>query len=247
MYLSVIKLNILQSMRYVYILLFLALLVNLCSRDEAGKIEFTYTFESGTEGWTVGYSDYPAGLSDDDSLILYEMSYGHSLLPAVIVPPQGGIRIRGHNRSDDLFMFIKKEIKGLSPDTWYAVDFEIEIASNAPTNAAGIGGAPGEGVTLKAGIADHEPENIIDDGNWYRLNIDKGNQQQGGEDVTVLGNIGVSDTTTVYTLINRKSTVPLVKKSDSSGNLWVLIGTDSGFEGLTELYYSAVRILFEVH
>ncbi|NSW94164.1 MAG: hypothetical protein HPY62_05580 [Bacteroidales bacterium] len=232
-------------MRYIYILLCLALLVNLCSKDDNRKIGFTYNFETGMDEWTVGYSDYPAGLSADDSLTLYEMSYGHSFLPPTIVPPQGGIRVRGHNRSDDLFMFIKKEINGLSTDTYYAVSFEIEIASNAPTNASGIGGAPGEGVTIKAGAVDHEPENIIDAGNWYRLNIDKGNQQQGGEDVAILGNIGVSDTTTVYTLIERKNSIPLVKKSDSSGNLWVIIGTDSGFEGLTELYYSAVKIVFE--
>jgi len=46
-------------------------------------------------------------------------------------------------------------------------------------------------------------------------------------------------------MINRTSQSSLWKKSNISGDLWIIIGTDSGFEGLTELYYSAVKILLE--
>jgi hypothetical protein len=233
-------------MRGSFILLALALLLNACSKDRGTKV-FTYTFESDAEGWISGYSDYPANLTPDDSLNLYEMSYGYSILPASIIPRQSGIRIRGHNRSDDLFMFIKKKINGLSPLTTYSITFDIELASNAPTNAVGIGGPPGEAVIIKAGARNSEPVNFIDNINWYRLNIDKGAQTDGGDDVEILGNIGVADTTTVYALIRRGSPSSLQKKSDSSGNLWVIIGTDSGFEGLTELYYSTVKISLREH
>lgn len=30
--------------------------------------------------------------------------------------------------------------------------------------------------------------------------------------------------------------------TDDSGQLWVLIGTDSGFEGLTGIYYTTIEI-----
>jgi hypothetical protein len=217
-----------------------------CLRDDDNLYppvaEINFSFDTGTDGWIAGYSDYPANLTANDSLILYEMSYGHSLLPDIPGPPQYGFRIRGHNRSDDLFMYIKRKVSGLSPNTTYSLSFDIELASNVPTGAIGIGGPPGEAVTLKAGAKEFEPKNTTDGLNWYRLNIDKGNQSAGGTDVIILGNIGVSDTTTVYSLINRKSTTPIQRVTSSNGELWLIIGTDSGFEGLTELYYSKIRI-----
>ena len=33
--------------------------------------------------------------------------------------------------------------------------------------------------------------------------------------------------------------------SDADGRLWVIIGTDSGFEGLTTLYYGTVSVVLE--
>jgi hypothetical protein len=221
-----------------------SILLTGCKKDE-GDLIFDYSFGTDSEGWIMGYSDYPANLSPDDSLNLYEMSFGHSPLPENIIPPQSGIRIRGHNRSDDLFMFIKKKITGLPAGTDYSITFRIELASNVPTNAVGIGGPPGEAVTIKAGAVSFEPQNIIDDGGWYRLNIDKGNQSAGGDDVTILGNVGVADNTTEYTLITRRSQSSLQAKTNNNGDIWVIIGTDSGFEGLTELYYSSVSITFK--
>ena len=35
---------------------------------------------------------------------------------------------------------------------------------------------------------------------------------------------------------------PLKIKSDADGKLWVFVGTDSGFEGKTVLYYTNVKV-----
>jgi hypothetical protein len=231
-------------MKKLFGIIIISIFLTGCKKDDDGLI-FNYSFGTDSEGWIVGYSDYPANLSPDDSLNLYEMSFGHSPLPENIIPPQSGIRIRGHNRSDDLFMFMKKKITGLSPNTDYLLTFRIELASNVPTNAFGIGGPPGEAVTIKAGAASFEPLNIIDDDGWYRLNIDKGNQSAGGDDITILGNVGVAENTTEYTLVTRRSQSSLQAKTSSDGDIWIIIGTDSGFEGLTELYYSSVSITFK--
>jgi hypothetical protein len=228
------------------VLVFSSFFLNGClntdDRNKFQMIDINYLFESNEEGWVAGYSDYPAGLTAVDSLDLYEMSYGHSPLPDNIVPDQSGFRIRGHNRSDDLFMYLKREISGLAPATVYRIDFTIELASNAPTNAAGIGGAPGEGVVIKAGAVGFEPKDTIDNNNWYRLNIDKGDQAVAGDDVVILGHVGVADNTNDYTLITRSSPVTLRVQADNNGSLWLIVGTDSGFEGLTELYYSEISV-----
>ena len=57
-------------------------------------------------------------------------------------------------------MYYKGQIAGLSPDTRYRVQFEIEIATSVPNGCVGVGGAPGEGVTVKAGVTDIEPDRI---------------------------------------------------------------------------------------
>ncbi len=208
-------------------------------------ILLNYTFENDNEGWVYGYSDYPSTLSLNDSLVLYQMLYGHATLPASIVPAQKGLRIKGMNRSDDLFMYVKKNLSGLVPNTLYKITFEIEMASNAPTNAVGVGGAPGEAVTLKAGAKAYEPKNIKDNLNHYRLNIDKANQKDTGIDMQILGNIGVADDTKNYTLITRSSPTPFSASTNSDGKIWIIIGTDSGYEGLTDLYYSNIKLKLE--
>ena len=211
----------------------------------SSKVQLNYVFESGNEGWQAGFSDYPATLSTTDSLDLYGLSYGFSVLPVTVIPIQSGIRIKGINRSDDLFMYLKKKVSGLSPNTNYKISYLLEIASNVPTNASGAGGAPGESVTVKAGAKNIEPVNTVDASNYYRLNIDKGNQSVGGKDMIPIGNIGVSDTTTRYTLIRRANSTPLVKSTNSFGELWLIVGTDSGFEGLTDIYYGSIKVLLE--
>ena len=77
------------------------------------------------------------------------------------------------------------------------------------------------------------------------MNIDKGNQKVPGVDMDTIGHIGVSDTTTEFTLINRKNTPKLFTiKTDVNGEVWVCIGTDSGFEGRSTLYYNQITLTF---
>lgn len=209
--------------------------------------DFSFSFESDAEGWVVGYSDYPANLTQSDSLVLYGMTYGHGLLPVSIQPRQSGIRVRGANRSDDLFMYVKRRVTRLTPNADYLLTMDVDIASNVASNLIGIGGAPGEGVKVKAGASANEPVNVRDGLGWYRMNIDKGNQSAGGADMAVVGDVAVKDTTTVYTLIRRSLANPLKRRTDADGGLWLIVGTDSGFEGLTELYYAAIRARLQRH
>jgi len=155
----------------------------------------------------------------------------------------------GTNPSDDLFMFMKKKITGLQPNTRYHVTFMVEFASNVPTNAIGVGGAPGEGVTMKAGLTLVEPDTmIIMKGEPYVvMNIDKGNQSQPGTDAIVIGHVGVEDTTTVWAMkTNDNIGNPFVFTSDQTGTGWLIIGTDSGFESTTSLFYSSITVDFTI-
>ena len=197
---------------------------------------FGFKFESDAEGWTVGFADLPV----DYDQSIYELHHGHRPLPDGL--EGSGIYVQGHNRSDDLFMFLKRRVGGLRPDTAYGVSVSVDLATNVPAGLLGIGGSPGESVFVKAGASTDEPTTEEDGNRYLRMNIDKGNQANGGESMVVLGNVAHPEVENreyrIKTLDN--TDLPLSVDTDGEGRVWLVVGTDSGFEGLTRLYYARI-------
>jgi hypothetical protein len=91
---------------------------------------------------------------------------GIRTLPTGIQATGTGFYIEGNNHSDDLFMFLKRQLsqaEGVQPNTTYRLKLRITFASKAPGGCIGIGGSPGEGVTLKAGASNIEPKAVLKD------------------------------------------------------------------------------------
>ena len=201
-----------------------------------GQTELSYTFEQGPQGWKVGFADLPV----DPDQSIFELEYGVRALPDGL--EGNGIYVQGHNRSDDLFMFLKREIHGLKPNATYTVIASIDLAANVPAGSMGIGGSPGDSVFMKAGASTVEPTTVEDDTAHLRMNIDKGNQANAGQDMLVLGDVAnpdvVRDEYRLKTL--RNADRPLKVDADSEDRMWLIVGTDSGFEGLTTLYYTRI-------
>lgn len=218
----------------------LVLLITAVWACPAYSQTYAFDFADGSEGWTGDFADYFIGEEE-----FFELEFSWETLPQPLDTTQRALKLVGANRSDDLFMFLKRKIEGLAPFSRYEVSFFLEMASNVPTNAIGIGGPPGEAVVIKVGATTVEPQKIEGDNNLYRMNIDKGNQSQPGRDMDTIGHIGVVDTTFEYTLIERSTGFDaVVLETDSTGTAWVCVGTDSGFEGTTTLYYNRIIIDF---
>ena len=200
------------------------------------EVDLSFDFESDAQGWMVGFADLPV---DYDNSI-YELDHQHRTLPDGL--EGSGIYVQGHNRSDDLFMFLKRRVDGLKPNTTYAVSVSIDLATNVSAGLIGIGGSPGESVFVKAGASTVEPLAEEDSNRYLRMNIDKGNQSRGGESMVVLGNVANPDVQNreyrIKTLDN--TDLPLSVNADSEGAVWLIAGTDSGFEGLSRLYYDRI-------
>ncbi len=225
-----------------FLMVFAVLLVG-CSAKYEQTYRFNYTFDEDQEGWVTGFADLPADYDPD----LFELDSGWSELPSGL--EGSAIYLSGHNRSDDLFMYLQQHITKLKPETTYQVDFSIDLASNTPEGLMGIGGSPGENVYIKAGAVNREPELVTDDIDWLRLNLDKGNQATAGEDMINLGTVANPNidlgtfTGEEYALMNlNNQAMPFTVTSDKDGGIWVLVGSDSGFEGATTLYYDALEI-----
>jgi hypothetical protein len=216
-----------------------------CSGNYEQEYRFDFDFDEDHQDWVAGFADLPA----DHDQEIYELDSGWGALPYGL--EGNAIYLNGHNRSDDLFMFLKVQLDGLKPETTYQVHFSIDLASNTPEGMMGIGGSPGESVFVKAGATTQEPEVIEEGDGWLRMNIDKGNQASEGEDMVNLGTLAnpnidldtfTGDEYALMTLDNRSTSFDVT--TDKDGNAWVIVGTDSGFEGPTLVYYDQISIRF---
>jgi len=203
---------------------------------EGADVEFSYAFDSDAEGWTVEFADLPV----DYDPSIYELESDYRPLPHGL--EGSGIYVQGHNRSDDLFMFLKRQVGGLTPGATYAVSVSIDLATNVPTGSFGIGGSPGSSVFVKAGASTIEPDTFEDRIGYLRMNIDKGNQARGGESMAVLGNVAHPEVQNREYRVKTLDSLdlPVSVDADDEGRVWLVVGTDSGFEGLTSLYYARI-------
>jgi hypothetical protein len=218
-----------------------------CTRAPDGapdELRFEYGFGESAHGWTGDFSDLPVDYEAD----IYELEFAHTARPEEL-GTGNALMLTGHNRSDDLFMFVKKGLTtadGIQPNTTYRIVFEVEFGTDAPAGAVGIGGPPGEAVWVKVGAAPIEPvpvEEAAMGDLYYLMNVDKGHQNEDGEHAVRIGDVAKEhsddfDTYELKTLDN--AAAPLEMTSDSDGNLWLFVGTDSGFEGRTTLYYTSI-------
>lgn len=208
-----------------------------CKKEEDPIQPISFDFAKQQHNWVAGFADYSDAYGD------MELKAEMAPLPDAVNPSRKdtGFKVQGHNRSDDLFMFIKRKMTGLKPNQNYTIKVDIRLASDAPKGSVGIGGAPGESVYLKAGAVTTEPTVSKNAQGAYVLNLDKGNQAQGGKDMKVIGDIAKADNTTGYATITRRAEGVAVK-TNTQGEYWLIIGTDSGYEGLTRLYYQKIDV-----
>jgi len=195
-------------------------------------------FETTTDGWSAGFAEY----SEEQDSTLFEFNSRLAALPAPLDTTKKAIRMQSHNRSDDVFMYLKKKVSGLNPNHTYKVTYEIDLGTNYPKGSVGAGGSPAEAVYLKAGASPNEPVRKLVNG-FYEVTINKGQQANGGTEMPVLGNVSNGLDSTAYKVVKRSNTeAPVSVKPNANGEIWLCVGTDSGFEGLTVLYYDRIKV-----
>ena len=198
-----------------------------------GSVVSEFSFVNDAQGFQAGFADYAPG---QQGVVAF------SATPERVPSPlagQSGFALSGNNPSNDVFMYIWKLVAGLAPNQPYTVTVSLRFATNAPP---GCPGGPGENVTIKAGASNLQPATSTQGGKVV-VNFDKGDQAQPGANAAVLGNFaqvppaGICGQA-VYAekTLTTGATAPTVT-SDANGQLWLVIGTDSGFSGTTKIYY----------
>jgi hypothetical protein len=231
--------NAVSRMKKSFAFLFSAIMPCVALRA-ADAVRLDFDFARSDHGFSAGFADYPQ--NGDPSQ--YRFTNSWQARPANL-GGSSALFISGVNRSDDLFMFWKKRVTGLPPNASVMFTMEIQLASKYAEGLVGVGGAPGEAVTIKAGAVAFEPQAIVEPREgWLRMNLDKGNQSVGGTNMSVIGNVAKPDdgNGNYVLLMRHQHGHPLCSRTASDGSLWLIFGTDSGFEGLTALYYSRLTV-----
>lgn len=219
----------------------LPLLVSLSCKDNnrisTNPVEFVWTFNAETEGWTGDFAEYPVGMEDE-----YELSFGYDSLPEPLDRNQGALKLSGINHNNDLFMFVKKRISDLEPNSVYYAKFTVEFATNEPGDELNTAEVQGGKIYVGAGAVPVEPEKVVGEDNIYGLNIGKCNENQDGEDMVVLGNLINETDELVYALKTINNQKPFHCVTNENGDLWIIIATDSGVEAATAIYINTIQV-----
>jgi len=224
--------------RFPFFLVFL-IIFSGCSNDEPELQIFTKDFDFNLEEyeWSPGFADFPADSADS---VQFELKYAYTE-PVVSKLTKRSIMLSGNNVNKDLFMYIKKRIDGLRPNTEYTLTFSVELASDANSIQPASGS-----VFLKAGATHGEPKSVIEDGR-YAMNIDKGDGAAAGDDLVSLGDLLTQSNYAGYSLITRTNTMAnnrYVAKTNSDGELWLIVGTDATVEGTAKVFYTRITVVF---
>lgn len=226
----------------IYLVLIVGILssCSLASNNNFNLSTIAYDLNSSQLGWGGDFADYKI----KDS-VLCDLNIESTTLPSNLSVNQKSIKISGTNWGDNLFMFLKKKVSGLKPNADYTVVFEVELASDAP-----LGNAKGDSVFLKVGAISQEPK-AVKEGDYYRMNINKGLGYAGGSDMVVIGTIGTSYNAQGYSLIQKSndtnsSNPYILGHTNDKGELWLIVGTDSTYKGFSSIYYTSVTVVISI-
>lgn len=204
------------------------------------EVTLAWDFRHAAQGWEAGFAE----LILQNGQIPYEgwdLRAGITPLPAETGWGGTGFLVTGNNFSDDLFMYLNREIstvEGLLPQTPYRLSFDLSFATSVPS---------GSGAQIPVGLwlggAPREPAVTAVDG-FLVLNVDK----TGGE-VSGAGNIEngldileLGQDAYAFRVVRRQHTRARAITTDEQGRIWLLVGTDSGFEGPTTVYFVKVEV-----
>ncbi|MBE2246899.1 MAG: hypothetical protein IAE67_06540 [Candidatus Competibacteraceae bacterium] len=202
----------------------------------AEELSLSYDFAKSYQGWSFDMADYNAGQEQ-----AIEFACKYTRLPQPLNTEKSALLLSANNVGGDLFFFIKNQVTGLIPNTKYLVDFQLELASNVPSQASS-NGVSAKDVFVKVGATTQEPKKV-QTGSRFQMNIDKGDGKNDGMDMKNVGDIDNGTNQTIFSTFYRNSFNKSVEvETDEAGNIWLSIGFDSSFPSRTTLFISNIKV-----
>ncbi len=230
--------------------LIMALMLVGCKVDSPETISEEYLFETDDLGFVADIADVPTNYADAN----YGLVNTVGAVP-VASTAGGGFSDPGinaywltvDNHSDDAFNYIYKKLEGLTANTTFKGTLTVKGMTPYDKNSMGIGGSPASSVFVKAGVisADPVPTTVPTGGvDYYRITtFDKGNQSNSGADLATVGTLAddqIAIEGTEYFKVNY--TVEVEFTTDTDGNAYIVVGYDSGFEGVNIFGITEIKL-----
>jgi hypothetical protein len=183
--------------------------------------------------WRAGFAEYSPIMKEHIAFVGRPSPLRSDLLPGRLA-----YYLSGNNDSDDLFLFMKRRIKGLTPNTRYALRLEITYSTNF------IKDCTLNFLYLKGGITRREPRAIRKHrpyGDYVVMNVDKGGPTTGGRAAASFGLVELetpcpAESAALPWGLRTVSGDANFARSDERGRLWLLIGVDSVFEVVSHIF-----------
>jgi hypothetical protein len=207
---------------------------------------FRYDFEEGLQEWEAFFAVFPVGGEE-----AFELESDHRDLPEPLDATKETFYIAGFNHSDALKMLLKRRVQGLKPGATYQVRFEIALATRAPTGCTGAGGSPGEGVIVAGLASTTEPVARVANDGYYRIDeeiISKAGHTLARAKIgNVANDLGCREAQQREFPYRMKQVESGAQswnvEADSEGQVWLVVGTRSGFVSKTSLYYDRIEVI----
>lgn len=202
-----------------------------------------FDFAQNDSGFTPIFADYPYEEGVEE---FYEFQHSYGEVP---IPGAGnGIFISGNNHSADLFMGYVKMLDGFAPARTYHFTMSFKLATDVESDLVGVGGAPGESVAVKCGITPTEPAAMVVESGalqYYRMNIDTGSQGNSGKDMVVVGDMAKTENDRPGEYAFKEFQAEFDAAANIRGEVFLIIGTDSGFEATASYYLDDISVSWE--
>ena len=228
-------------MRRISLMLALSLVAHAsgCNSSSGPEYPLRYDFLLSTEmltSWSFGSSDYQAEQEAAMEVVIDKRE----------LPVESGSAFyhAGTNLSDDLWIWFARRMDALEPGRTYRLGFQVEYVTSYHADCIGTG----ELVLIKAGASEQQPARVLTgDGSW-RMNVDKGEQFESGEDAVILSDIRNDlPECPAEPLFGRGSSGPgdgtVEVVADANGGFWIFFGTESAFETRHEIYFTRFELL----
>ena len=228
-------------------LIFLLISCSLDSMKPPTILVSQFTFAQDVEGWQSSYANYAPSIKDS---FKFSFEYGKFVIST-------GDTLRAmvqsaFNYNSKLFMYVKRQIGGLTPNKTYSILFSLQLYSQLKEPYDGDLDTYSYGSYLKVGTFKNEPVNdtiadsSVPGGYTIVPGFDPCIGASDGADMIYIGKIeqtGVNQNPVLLVTPNTISEV--LETADNNGKIWVVIGVNTNVPIYQSIYFSGVGLQFE--
>jgi hypothetical protein len=232
-----------------YLVVVLLTILNGCSSNMDSEVDLltSFDFESGSQQWEGGYSDFPVDYADSINFKMNTDYVENAFAMAdAIEGLSSGINVQADNPHGDLFYYFTRKIFGLSANTVYQLDFEFLVYAQLVDKPEKLSSNE---LYLKLGAVNYEPqlEEVVWRNNlqYKTLNVKKGElNSDGGADMLNVGSIKDFTSEVPEIISGNTFDTNFEVKSNADGEIWILVGADSGIRSQLTFGMEALTVYY---